>query len=98
MSHLAECVHWRENPDLDFPDFCTKISSNPVWYKFKSANCNFSNNPSIFNVEFYKKHIIPRFCIHKTDIETAATDWWTGQDFTAMAGDGLFCHDRLDGK
>jgi glycosyltransferase involved in cell wall biosynthesis len=98
MSHLAECVHWRQDPDLNFPEFCTKINSDPVWYKFKAANCNFTNNPAIFSREFYKKHIIPQFCNHKTDIETSAHHWWLEQNFSIAAGDGLFCHDRLDGK
>jgi glycosyltransferase involved in cell wall biosynthesis len=98
MTHLAECTHWKENPDLDFPEYCKKISDNPVWYKFKSANANYTNNPCIFRKEFYKKYIIPNFCADRTDIETAATSWWTGQDFSVITGNGLFCHDRHDGK
>jgi len=98
MTHLAECVHWRDNPDLDFPEYCQRISKDPVWYKFSSKNANFTNNPCIYRKEFYKEHIIPRFCIDNTDIETAATSWWSSQNFKVIAGDGLFCHDRLDGK
>lgn len=98
MTHLAECVHWRDNPDLDFPEYCKKISDDPVWYKFKASNANYTNNPCIFRKEFYKEHIIPKFCSDRTDIETAATSWWTNQDFNVIAGDGLFCHDRHDGK
>lgn len=98
MTHLAECVHWRENPDKDFPDFCKKINEDPVWYKFNSKNANFTNNPCLYRTSFYQKHIIPKFCIDNTDIETNATSWWTDQDFTVIQGDGLFCHDRLDGK
>jgi glycosyltransferase involved in cell wall biosynthesis len=98
MTHLAECVHWRDTPHTDFPEHCELLNVDPVWYKFKSANANFTNNPCIFRKEFYKKHIIPQFCIDNTDIETAATSWWTNQDFTVITGDGLFCHDRLDGK
>jgi hypothetical protein len=98
MTHLAECTHWRDTPDLDFPEYCEKISESPIWYKFKSANANFTNNPCIFRRDFYKKHIIPQFCIDNTDIETAATSWWSNQDFNVITGDGLFCHDRIDGK
>ena len=44
MTHLAECTHWRDTPDLDFPEYCEKINDVPVWYKFKSANANFTMN------------------------------------------------------
>jgi hypothetical protein len=98
MSHLAECVHWRDNPDLDFPKHCQKISENPVWYKFSSKNANFTNNPCIYRKNFYEEYIIPNYCLDFTDIETAATPWWSSQEFNVIAGDGLFCHDRLDGK
>jgi len=98
LTHFGDCVHWRETPDLDFPQYCTKISSNPLWYKFKSANCNYTNNPCIFKKDFYTKEIVPRFAIENTDLETAATPWWTQQDYTVAMGDGLFCHDRKDGK
>lgn len=98
MTHLAECVHWRDNPDLDFPGYCQKISEDPVWYRFSSKNANFTNNPCIYRKEFYKTHIMPTYCLDNTDIETAATNWWSAQDFKVIAGDGLFCHDRLDGK
>ena len=98
MTHLAECVHWRDNPDLDFPEYCKKISEDPVWYRFSSKNANFTNNPCIYRKEFYKNHIIPTYCLDNTDIETAATNWWSTQDFKVIVGDGLFCHDRLDGK
>lgn len=97
MTHLAECVHWRDNPDLDFPEYCQKISENPIWYKFNSKNSNFTNNPCIYRKKFYIKHVIP-YCIDFTDIESVITNWWSTQDFKVMAGDGLFCHDRLDGK
>jgi glycosyltransferase involved in cell wall biosynthesis len=98
MTHLGECTHWRENPHKDFPEHCEMINESPVWYKFKSENANFTNNPCIWRKEFYKEHIIPKFCIDNTDIETAATSWWTSQEFSVITGDGLFCHDRLDGK
>ena len=98
MTHLSECVHWKENPDIDFPDFCKKISDTPVWYKFSSRNSNFTNNPCMYKVDFYKEHIIPSYCLPNTDIETAATNWWSQQDFSVLSGDGLFCHDRKDGK
>lgn len=98
MTHLAECVHWRDNPDLDFPNYCEKILEDPVWYRFSSKNANFTNNPCIYRKEFYKKYIIPTYCLDNTDIETAATGWWSTEDFKVIVGDGLFCHDRLDGK
>ena len=98
ITHLAECVHWKDSPDKEFPEYCELLNSDPVWYRFKSSNANFTNNPCIFRNDFYKEHIIPRFCIDNTDIETAATSWWSEQDFRVITGDGLFCHHRIDGK
>ena len=98
LTHLSECVHWKENPDIDFPEYCERITDFPVWYKFSSRNSNFTNNPCMYKVDFYKKHIIPSYCLPNTDIETAATNWWSQQDFSVISGDGLFCHDRKDGK
>jgi hypothetical protein len=97
MTHLGDCVHWKENPDIDFPDHCKKISEDPVWYKFKSSVANFTNNPCIYKKDFYKENIF-QFCTDNSNIEDTATPWWSNQSFNVIIGDGLFCHDRLDGK
>lgn len=96
-THLAECVHWRENPDTDFPNYCKKISDDPLWYKFSSKYANFTNNPCIYRRSFYRVHIASNFC-GKGNIEDVATEWWSERNFKVISGNGLFKHDRIDGK
>jgi len=95
LTHLAECVHWKETPDKDFPELCQK---NGDIFIFKSKNANFTNNPCLYRTDFYKDKILPNFCIDGTDVETACFIWWKEQEFNVGAANGFFSHYRIDGK
>lgn len=92
--HLFECVHWRENPDQDFPEHISKDSETGLYYA-KSKYANQTNNPCIYNKEFYIKNISP-FSGDGVQLEEKIFDWWADQDFTVAHGEGLFTHYRLD--
>lgn len=92
--HLFECVHWRENPDQDFPEYISKDLETGLYYA-KSKYANQTNNPCIYNKEFYIKNISP-FSGEGVQLEEKIFDWWADQDFTVAHGEGLFTHYRLD--
>jgi hypothetical protein len=92
--HLFECVHWRESPDQDFPEYISKDPETGLYYA-KSKYANQTNNPCIYNKEFYIKNISP-FSGEGVQLEEKIFDWWADQDFTVAHGEGLFTHYRLD--
>jgi len=99
-THLAECLHWNDNPAISFPEYCKKETLFGVdFFLFKAANANFTNNPCMFKKEFYKQYIYP-FCIDDEDIETRITNehYWANTKFQVANCKGLFTHDRKDGK
>jgi len=92
--HLFECVHWRENPDLDFPDHIKKDEETGLYYA-KSKYANQTNNPCLYKKSFYTKNISP-FSGDGIDLEGNIQEWWQSQDFTVAHGEGLFTHYRID--
>jgi hypothetical protein len=92
--HLIECVHWREDPDVDFPD-CIKKDEETGLYYAKSTYANHTNNPCLFKKSFYTKNISP-FAGDGIDLEGNIQEWWQNQDFTVAHGEGLFTHYRID--
>jgi len=92
--HLFECVHWRENPDQDFPEYISKDPETGLYYA-KAKYANQTNNPCIYNKEFYIKTISP-FSGEGNELEGKIDGWWQEQDITVAHGEGLFTHYRLD--
>jgi hypothetical protein len=92
--HLFECVHWRENPDVDFPEYISKDKDTGLYYA-KSKYANQTNNPCLYKKEFYTKNISP-FSGEGNELEGKIDGWWQEQDFTVAHGEGLFTHYRLD--
>lgn len=92
--HLLDCVHWRENPDLDFPHFILRDPDSGMYYT-KAKYANQTNNPCMFKKDFYLKNISP-FSGEGVALEGAIENWWETQDFTVAHGEGLFTHNRLD--
>lgn len=92
--HLFECIHWRENPEIDFPEHIYKDEETALYYA-KSKYANQTNNPCIYKKEFYIKNISP-FSGEGVQLEEKIFDWWADQDFTVAHGEGLFTHYRLD--
>jgi hypothetical protein len=92
--HLFECVHWRENPDLDFPEYIYKDIDTGLYYA-NSKYANQTNNPCLYKKEFYLKNIAP-FAGQGIDLEGKIDGWWQEQNFTVAHGEGLFTHYRID--
>lgn len=92
--HLFECVHWRENPDLDFPEYIYKDIDTGLYYA-NSKYANQTNNPCLYKKEFYLENIAP-FAGQGVDLEGKIDGWWQEQNFTVAHGEGLFTHYRID--
>jgi len=92
--HLIECVHWRENPDLDFPEYINKNIDTGMYYA-DSKYSNHTNNPCLYKKEFYLDNIAP-FSGNGVDLEGKIDGWWQEQKFTVAQGEGLFTHYRID--
>lgn len=92
--HLFECVHWRKNPDLDFPEYIFKDTVTELYYA-KSRYANQTNNPCMYKKDFYLQNIAP-FAGEGIDLEGKIDGWWQEQDFTVAHGEGLFTHHRID--
>ena len=90
---------------LQFLPSSDVIQSKPVGYIGKDPNtglyyakskyANQTNNPCIYNKEFYIKTISP-FSGEGNELEGKIDGWWQEQDFTVAHGEGLFTHYRLD--
>jgi hypothetical protein len=92
--HLFECVHWRKDPEIDFPEYIFKDTDTELYYA-KSKYANQTNNPCLYKKEFYLKNISP-FAGEGIDLEGKIDGWWQEQDFTVAHGEGLFTHHRID--
>jgi hypothetical protein len=92
--HLFECIHWRQNPDQDFPEYISKDEETGLYYA-KAKYANQTNNPCIYKKDFYIKNISP-FSGEGNDLEGKIDGWWQEQDFTVAHGEGLFTHHRID--
>jgi hypothetical protein len=92
--HLFECIHWRQNPEQDFPEYISKDEKTGLYYA-KAKYANQTNNPCIYKKDFYIKNIAP-FSGQGNDLEGKIDGWWQEQDFTVAHGEGLFTHHRID--
>jgi hypothetical protein len=87
--HLLESVHWSD-PSIRFPD---KVKKEGDWFYTKSCWSNFTNNPCVWNREFYINNIGP-FSGNGIDLEGSIAKWWVKQDFVIYQGEGLFTHSK----
>jgi hypothetical protein len=92
--HLFECLHWRENPHLDFPNIIVKDTQRSLFY-CDSMYANHTNNPCMWNKKFYLENISP-FAGDGVALEGAIDGWWQEQGFVVAHGEGLFKHFRID--
>jgi hypothetical protein len=95
---LLESSYWLENPEIKFPDYIKKIQiESEYFYITSSKNANFTNNPTLYNREFYlnivKPYITPGF-----EPESSIQKWWEKQNYKVAQGEGLFFHNRLEPK
>lgn len=89
--HLLESIHWVENPEQSFPEQITKQGE---YFTTTSRWGNWSNNPGLFNTEFYINTVEP-FAGGGIDLEGKIGGWWARQDFKVAHGEGLFKHEDL---
>lgn len=52
--HLMDCIHWMEDPHLQFPD---KIFKTGSYFTSTSRWSNFTNNPCMYKKHFYLKTV-----------------------------------------
>jgi hypothetical protein len=64
--HLMDCIHWIENPDVEFPD---KISKEGEYFFSTSRWSNFTNNPCMYKKNFYINTVFPFKQIKEKDSE-----------------------------
>jgi hypothetical protein len=94
LTHLGECIHWREHPDRDFPDLITKLRvGEHDFYRLSSRNSCYTNNPVLYRTDFASEILLP-FCFD--DLEKPIQPWWEQQDFAVFSAPGLFRHSRVD--
>lgn len=92
--HLIECAFWRENPDVDFPEYIQK-DIDTGFYIADSKYANFTNNPTLYSSQFYIDNVSP-FSGNLIDLEGKIETFWKEGNFKVAMGEGLFCHTRLD--
>lgn len=89
--HLMDCIHWMEDPQLQFPD---KISKTGSYFTSTSRWSNFTNNPCLYEKSFYLQTVYP-FKDKGQHLENDISYWWARQDFKVAWGEGLFTHNDI---
>lgn len=92
--HLLDCVHWKNNPEIDFPN---QIKKENNYFITTSRWGNWTNNPCIYKTKFYLSCIKDRTG-NDIDLETNMSLWWAEQEFLVAQGEGLFEHNDIDKK
>ena len=90
--HLIDAIHWEMDPELKWPVFFKKRNE---FYIVDSSIGNWTNNPCIFNKDFYL-NTIERFTGEGIDLEKNISYWWARQNFKIAQGQGLFEHNDID--
>lgn len=94
LMHIIECCHWRENPDIAFPQYISKDLITG-YYLANSRYANFTNNPTMYKRQFYLDNV-SQFSGDLIALEGNIETFWKEGNFTVAMGEGLFCHTRLD--
>jgi len=89
--HLLESIHWVDNPEINFSEQITKQGE---YFTTTSRWGNWSNNPGLFNTQFYIDTVEP-FAGGGIDLEGKIGGWWARQDYKVAHGEGLFKHEDL---
>lgn len=89
-THLLDSVHWTD-PDR-FPQIDRLVMAG-TWFVTRARYANWTNNPTMFRVDWLKENILPRMA---GDIEQGIQSWWEQQDYLVAQGEGLFTHNRID--
>ena len=95
-THLCECSHWEDDPDLVYPSKIQKVrpqDGSEAWYTTDARSCNYTNNPFLCKKEFFAKAILPHL-VDGENIEDRLTPIWSTKAYSCVFGPGLFTHDR----
>jgi hypothetical protein len=90
-AHLIDCIHWIQNPEIQFAD---KIQKKDEYFVSSSRWSNFTNNPCIYKKDFYVD-LIKRFDNKSFLLENDVIYYWARQDFKVAHGEGLFSHNDI---
>ncbi len=90
--HLLECIHWIQNPEELFPD---KIQKDHDYYVSNSRYGNWTNNPCLFNKDFYINTVNDFVNNKDLLLEPSISKWWARQDYKIAHGEGLFKHEDI---
>lgn len=97
LEYLLDAVHWNSEPEQAFPSQITKKKvDNEDWFFATSANANYTNNPCLYQKDFFEKNVISKAVGPGIALEVDLQDWWKDQEFQIAQGEGLFEHKPLE--
>lgn len=89
-THILDAVHWTETPEnLEGIE-----KGHFDYYYASSANANWTNNPTLFRMDWLKRVIIPHLGTRDIEIDLQEK-WETMYDIIVAQGNGLFTHRRI---
>lgn len=98
LAHILDAVHWRTDPDTQFPHQIERRTiCGEDWFFAAASHAAYTNNPCLYRTEFARDQIARRSLRPGVESEAALQAWWQAQDLTVAMGPGLFTH-RDPGK
>lgn len=95
-THLLHSVHWSDEPDRLYPGRIWRCSHNPLFWCAKSVNADFTLNPILFSVDWWRQVVQPAMPGGDFNPDSDFHSRWGEFDLTVAQGMGLFSHSRLD--
>lgn len=95
-THLLHSVHWSEDPSKLHPGRLWRCHHSPPYWCAKSANADFSLNPIIFGVDWWRRVVQPLMPGGDFNPDLDFHTQWGKLNVTVAQGMGLFMHNRLD--
>jgi len=97
---LCNFYHWVEDPDQVWPEHFKVCNKNPLFYCVDAEFCNWTNNPVLFEKEWWFREYVRRFPEFQTstkdfNLETFmnwAPNAWNDRGWTIAEGEGMFKH------
>ena len=81
-----------QNPEIRYPHIFEKYDSI---YIISSKYCNYTENPCLYNRQWYLNTIYPFNKIEGTEAENNVQNFWQNKDFKIGIGPGLFSHNDM---
>lgn len=95
-THLLHSVHWSEDPAKLHPGRIWRCHADPPFWCATSANADFSLNPTIFAVDWWRREVQPLMPGGDFNPDIGFHAQWAALNITVAQGMGLFMHNRLD--